>query len=102
MTQAGNAAGKTLNTEQRLDLLMMQADCLREMQQFDKAMLTLSTVINDDSISPLRLKAMYLRAELYELQKKQDLARKQLEALSRKGGEWALKAKEKLEKEYGL
>jgi hypothetical protein len=64
-------------------------------------MCILSKVINDETISGLRLKAMFLRAELYELQKRPELALKQLEATSKKGGEWGKKAKEKLEKEYG-
>ena len=67
----------------------------------DKAILLLSKVVNDDTVSNLRIKAMYLRAEIYELQERFELARKQLEATSKKGGEWALKAKVKLEKEYG-
>ena len=61
----------------------------------------LSRVINDDVISPLRIKAMFLRADVYELQGRPELAIKQLEATSLKGGEWAQKAKEKLEQVYG-
>ena len=64
-------------------------------------MLLLSRVINDDVISPLRIKAMFLRAEIYEMQGRPELAIKQLEAAARKGGEWAQKAQEKLEKTYG-
>ena len=60
----------------------------------------LSQVINEDAVSGLRLKAMYLRAEIYEEQGREELALKQLEALAKKGGEWSLKAKEKLEKDY--
>ena len=41
---------------------------------------------------------MYLRAEIYELQNRPELALKQLEATASKGGEWSQKAKEKLEK----
>ena len=54
-----------------------------------------------DVISPLRIKAMFLRAEIYELQGRPELAIKQLEAAARKGGEWAQKAQEKLEQVYG-
>jgi hypothetical protein len=39
---------------------------------------------------------MYLRAEIYALQGRHDLAKKQWEATAKKGGEWALKAKENL------
>ena len=65
-------------------------------------MMLLSKVINDNAISGLRLNAMYLRAEIYEQQGRHDLAIKQLEATAKKAGEWALKAKEKLEKDYGF
>ena len=44
---------------------------------------------------------MFLRAEMYEAQGRRELGRKQLEATSKKGGEWALKAKAKLESDYG-
>ena len=42
---------------------------------------------------------MYLRAEVYELQQRPELARKQLESLAKKGDQnpWVLKAQEKLE-----
>ena len=48
-----------------------------------------------------RIKAMYLRAETYELQNRPELALKQLESTARKGGEWAQKAQKKLEENYG-
>ena len=70
--------------------------------ELDEAMILLSKVINDDTISSLRLKAMFIRAEIYEQQGRQELAIKQLEATSKKGGEWALKAKEKLVCDYGF
>ena len=95
------AKGKVLSTDQRLSLLIQQSMCLKELNQLDKAILILSKVVNDDAASSLRVKAMFLRAEIYEKQERYELARKQLEATSKKGGEWALKAKEKLEKEYG-
>lgn len=93
--------GRVLSTDQMLDLWIQQGLCYRDLDQMDTAMLVLSKVINEDAISPLRLKAMFLRAEIYEMQGRYELARKQLDAMSKKGGEWALKAKEKLEKEYG-
>lgn len=95
------AKGKILTTEQKLDLWIQQSTCLKELNQSDQAILILSKVVNDDAISGLRLKAMLLRAEIYETQGRRELARKQLESIAKKGGEWALKAKEKLEKEYG-
>ena len=57
-------------------------------------------MINEDVASGLRLKAMLLRAEIYQQQGRRDLARKQLEAIAKKGGEWAIKAQEKLERDY--
>lgn len=95
------AKGKILNTDQRLSLLIEQSFCLQKLNEWEKAILILSKVVNDDAISSLRVKALYLRAEIYEKQGRLELARKQLEATSKKGGEWALKAKEKLEKNYG-
>lgn len=93
--------GKILNADQRLELWIAQCQCYREMKDWDQAILILSKVINDDSVSSLRIKAMVLRAEIYELQGRFDLARRQLESAAKKGGGWGVIAKEKLEKEYG-
>lgn len=93
--------GNILGTDQRLDILLQQSMCCRKLNRFDDAILLLSRVINDDAVSTLRLQAMYLRAEVYEQQGRPELARKQLESMVKKGGTWAIKAKEKLEKEYG-
>lgn len=90
-----------LSPSEKLDLWIQQSICHQELNQLDNAMLLLSKVINDDVISPLRIKAMFLRAEIYELQGRPELAVKQLEAAARKGGEWAQKSQEKLEKVYG-
>ncbi len=89
-----------LSPDQKLDLWIQQSQCYKELKQFDEAMLLLSKVVNDEAISSLRVKAMYLRADLYALQGRPELALKQLEATSRKGGEWSKKAKEKLEQDY--
>lgn len=94
------AKGDVLNTDHKLDLWIRESLCHREMQQYDDAILILSKVINDDAISALRVKAMYLRAEVYELQKRPELARRQLESMVKKGGIWAKKAQEKLEKDF--
>ena len=88
--------GKLLNTDDRLELRIWQSQCHEAQGQLDQAILTLSKVINDDAISSLRLKAMYLRAEIYKKQHRYELARKQFEALAKKSGEWALKAQEAL------
>jgi len=96
------AKGRILSAEQKLELWIQQSLCHRSLGQLDEAMTILSNVINDDTISAQRLKAMYLRAEIYEEQGRVELAVKQLEATAKKGGHWAFKAKEKLEKDYGF
>lgn len=100
---AEKAAGDfaSLSPHEKLDLWIIQSECCKSLNQLDPAMKLLSRVINDDVISPLRIKAMFLRAEIYEQQQRPELAIKQLEATARKGGEWAQKAQEKLEKTYG-
>ena len=70
------------------------------MNRLDEAILLLSQVINDSTASQLRIKAMLRRAEIYESQKRYELAIKQLEAVARIPGEWGQKAKERLEKYY--
>ena len=94
--QVGNA----LSTDEILTLMIDKSQALRSLGEFDQAMLTLSFVINYHAVSALRLKAMLLRAEIYHAQGRVTLARKQLESLALKGGEWALRAKEKLAQEY--
>lgn len=95
------AKGSGLCIDEKLDLWIQQSHCHQALHDIDNAILTLSRVVNDDSISSLRVKAMYLRAEAYEQQGRRELARKQLEATAKKGGEWSLKAKDKLDKQYG-
>lgn len=93
------AKGNVLSADQKLDLWIQQSLAYRGLGHFDDALLILSKVVNDDAVSSLRMKAMYLRAETYELQKRPELARKQLESMVKKGGVWAQKAQEKLDKE---
>lgn len=95
------AKGKVLNTDELLDLWIQQSISYQAQAKTDEAMLLLSKVINYDAVSSERLRAMYLRAEIYEDQGRKDLARRQLQATASKGGPWALKAKEKLDKYYG-
>ncbi len=90
-----------LSPDQKLDLWIQQSLCYKDLNQIDEAMRILSKVINDEILSELRLKAMFLRAEMYELQGRPELAFKQLEATAKKEGEWGQKAKDKLEKDYG-
>lgn len=102
LQQAEDASkGNVLSTDEKLDLWIQQSLAYQAKNDLDNTILILSKVVNDDSISSLRVKAMFLRAEAYELQGRRELARKQLEATAKKGGEWAVKAKEKLDKQYG-
>jgi TolA-binding protein len=94
--------GSGLSGEQKLDLWIQLALSHKELKDNNTAMKILSKVINDNTASPLRLKAMYLRAEIYEADGRHELAMKQLEVTSKKAGEWALKAKDKLEQNYGF
>lgn len=93
------AKGKILSTDQRIDLLIQKSLSYLALNETDTAMLLLSQAINSDEVSGLRIKAMYLRAEIYQQQGRKELARKQLEATSQKGGPWAQKAKQKLDEE---
>lgn len=94
-------AEKRSTKEHLLEIWIAKSECYRSMGKLDLAMQLLSKVINNDMASQLRIKAMLLRADIYELQRRRDLAVKQLEAAACKGGEWGGKAKEKLEVIYG-
>lgn len=97
LQEAENASkGGLLSTDQKLDLWIQQGLCYRKMGDYDRCILLLSKTINDDAVSSLRLKAMFLRAETYELQGRPELARKQLESLAKKGGHWGNVAKQKI------
>lgn len=104
MLEHAEKAGKggILTTDQKLELWLERSACLRRQKNSEQAMLWLSRVINDDSVSSLRLKAMFLRAELYEEQGRHELSRKQLQALARLEGEWGVSAQEKLDRDYAF
>ncbi len=87
---------------QCLSLWICQSDAHRGLSELESAIKMLSKAINADMASLLRLKALYLRAEIYELQGRPELAIRQLEAIAKKGGEWALQAREKLRLVYGI
>ena len=93
--------GNLFNTDQRLNLLIQQSYCYRQLKNFDDALLILSRVVNSDAVSSLRMKAMFLRSEVYESQGRMELARKQLESIVKTGGNFADQAKQKLESHYG-
>ncbi len=92
--------GKGIHPEERLALWIEESHCHQALEQWDASMRLLSKVINADVISPLRIQAMFLRAESYERQGRHELALKQLEAISRQGGKWAQEAQNKMEKLY--
>jgi tetratricopeptide (TPR) repeat protein len=81
----------------RLKAWLLASECLTFQNEYHEAMKLLSRVINEDIASSLRLKAMYKRAELYNLQGKPELAQRQLEALAKFKGPWPEKAKQELE-----
>lgn len=76
--------------------------CFRALHEFDKSILVLSRIINEEKEPKLKGKAMYLRAEVYEKQGKGELAKKQLEAAAKHGGEWARMSQDRLIAEYDM
>lgn len=91
-----NKSAEGLSSDQKLNIWIQKALCYRELGKLDQAMKVLSQVVNDESISSERVHAMYLRGEIYEQQGRHELALKQWEATSKKGGEWGQKAKVKI------
>lgn len=94
-----------LSIDEILDAMIEKSEAFRANHDLDSAMLQLSSVVDYQAASSLRLKAMYLRAEIYQLQGRPNLAKKQLESLSLIGGSkdpWALKAKDLLRQDYGF
>ncbi len=85
-----------------LELWMSEATCYQGLGQYYLAMRTLSKIINEDIACPLRVEAMYNRAVLYQLQGREELAVRQLEACAKKGGRWGEKAQQTLRSQYGM
>jgi tetratricopeptide (TPR) repeat protein len=94
-------AEQTQDVELALEIAMEKSLCLRELHQPDKAKALLAWVINGPYASSLRVKAMILRADLYLSLHRTDLAIRQLESVSAKGGEWGAVADRKLRELYG-
>ena len=90
-----------LSNDEILNIMIAKAEVYRKAGRLDDAMLQLSEVVNYSTASSLRLKAMFLRAEIYAEQGRKLLAQKQLESIALKGGDWAIKAKEQLDKHHG-
>lgn len=91
-----------ISADERLELWLLQSQCYERQNKLDMAMKMLSKVINENVVSALRLKAMYERARIYQLEGREELAVRQLEAVAKKGGEWGGKAKESLKNNYGI
>jgi tetratricopeptide (TPR) repeat protein len=91
------AKGRVITSDQLLDIWIQQSLCYLDLDDNKTAMKILSQAINQDVASTQRLKAMYLRSSIYESQGRKELALRQLEALAKQQGEWASKAKEKLQ-----
>ncbi|MCH9608846.1 MAG: Cell division coordinator CpoB [Chlamydiales bacterium] len=99
---ADEAGEYFLADEQKLSLWLLKSTCFRKLKDETNAMRMLSKVINADVASPMRIKAMYLRAEIYEMQERPELVIRQLEAITKKGGEWGEIAQKKLREVYGI
>lgn len=97
-----SSINQIFNGQEKLNLWMQASSSARAIGRFDEAMLYLSYVINENISSSTRIEAMLLRSDLYQLQGRHELAIKQLEAVSKNGGEFALIAKEKLKENYGF
>ncbi len=93
---------KHLPIEEKMTLWILQSECFKRQNKFESAMRLLSKVINEDVATPLRVKAMFLRAEIYELEGRHELAIRQLEATAKRGGTWGNLAKENLRVKYGV
>lgn len=91
-----------LSLEDIMELWIYQSECYEALEDPDQVILLLSKVINQTISSHLRVQAMYRRAEAYERQGKHQLALRQYEAVALRSGEWAMKAQEKLDNDYGF
>lgn len=87
-----------ISSEQQLKAWIKEGLCFQSLKEYEKAMTLFSQVINQNVVSPRRIDAMFLRADLYEIQGRHALAIKQWEAIAKKGGDRAQEAKIKLTK----
>lgn len=85
-----------VDSETKLALFLEISHSFKETKDPHLAMEYLSKVVNAPVISPKRIEAMFLRAELYLLIGKKEQAVKQLEAILLKGGSRSKEAAEKL------
>jgi tetratricopeptide (TPR) repeat protein len=90
LLQHAEAVGKKNQSPiaQTLDLWIMQSICLHHLGRNDEALRMLSQIVNSPVASSLRIKAMCLRATVYQAMDQRALAIKQLQSIKRKGGHW--------------
>lgn len=85
-----------ISSENQLKAWIKEGLCFQALKEYPQAMTLFSQVINQNVASPKRIDAMFLRADLYEIQGRHALAIKQWEAIAKKGGDRAQEAKTKL------
>ncbi|MCB1113756.1 MAG: hypothetical protein KDK62_03280 [Chlamydiia bacterium] len=83
-----------LEQDEFLEAKILKSLINKDLKDNDHAKLLLSEVINSDLASSVRIKAMVIRALIYDQEGQDKLARRQYESAFRKGGKWA---QEKLE-----
>lgn len=91
----------TLSEEQLLLTHIQKSTCLKELKDYTEAIKHLSSVINSDYPSDLRIQAMVIKAEILDLMGQREQAVRILKASANEKGEWSMRAKTKL-KEYGF
>ncbi|MCH9633553.1 MAG: Cell division coordinator CpoB [Chlamydiae bacterium] len=102
LVKSQRAVDNRVTIDQKIELCIQESLCYRFLNKLDLAMLTLSKIINEEEDSELKIKAMYLRAEIYEIQGKTGLAQKQLESAAKKGGGWAKMSQDRLMANYEI
>lgn len=84
--RAAEGAAMNFSVDEKLGLWIQMGLAYENLNQLSDAMSLYSKVINEDAVSGLRIEAMQMRANLYEKQGRFELARKQREAVAKKGG----------------
>lgn len=82
--------------EDYIEIHIQKSLCYKALGEFDNAIMVLSNLINEFSEEKHAVKAMFIRAELYELQGRREMAQKQLQVAAKKEGEWAKMSKDRL------
>jgi len=84
------------NPRYALEMAIERSICYRRLGKLDRAIHELSQVINSEYALSARVQAALLRAEVYKEMGRLDLTVKQLNAVKKKGGQWAALAERKL------